>query len=230
MSLYQDKWTRWHNAAATPSKEYPSNNGWIYTAYSKYLAPETTSFEKLTECFDRCCVSSNRFNRSPGQMHPPLSKDELIGMVSCGVYNANDVWWLAKENWNFCNLLWEKVPMSLGVFFKALKALWKIRKEHRNHVWQNHVYDAFPLAFQLSLPHRYYVKKVRSYETTIWEWLAFNINYHIVKWRGAKYSRMILWLELKDMNDKRADKLPWKNWVRDYFKESHPFVKRLNDE
>ena len=37
---YQDQWTRWHHKK-TEGVNPSSHNGWIYTAYAKYLAPET---------------------------------------------------------------------------------------------------------------------------------------------------------------------------------------------
>lgn len=224
--IYQDNHTFYHDRP-TQNGEPSSNNGFIYTAYSKYLAPDTTSQKAIEQRFENCMVqySPLKVDRLPGKIEPPISKDEIIGMVSLGLLNARI---LEKSHWNYCNVRdYEPKPLSIGRVFRAVKSLWKIRKEHRNYVWENDMKEAYCLAYYLMPQHRYYVKKMSGVKPNLLERLAFYINSIIVFTKGKRYSKMILWLECEDLNHWLLRFINKKRWVKDYFDKEHPFVKGL---
>tara|TARA_R110000851_G_scaffold263127_1_gene415628 strand:- start:782 stop:1465 length:684 start_codon:yes stop_codon:yes gene_type:complete len=226
MNKYQDKYTRWHDKPCVNS-EPSSNNGWIYTAYSKYLAPETRNFETTLGCFNECVRSYSplRIDRSPGQLTPPLSKDEVIGMASLGLLTRSD---LDFNHWNFCNLPnFKPEKLTLKSAYRAAKILYKIRKEHRNYMWQNSLTEAYPLAFYLPPEDQYYVIKYYGKKPGILRTIIFYINAVMTIYKGDKSARMMLWLKCEDLSSFLLKFIPKDKWVKDYFSEEHPFVKGL---
>jgi len=225
MNNYQDKWTRWHDKPCN-NGEPRSNNGWIYSAYSKYLAPNTTDLYKRLECYNECNTKyvPLKIDRNPGDKFPPLSKDEVIGMVSLGLLTRHE---LEASHWNFCNLEYTPEKLTFSSIYKAAKALFKIRKEDRNYVWQNNVTEAYPLAFWLAPHDQYYVTRFYGYKATILQTIAFYLNILSVLTGKNKSVKMLLWLQLEDLEHPLAKKMPKNKWVKDYFGEEHPFTKGL---
>jgi hypothetical protein len=163
-------------------------------------------------------------NRLPGKLTPLMSKDEVVGMVSLGLLSYKT---LERSHFNFCNRDFGPRKLSLMIIIKAIYTLFKIRKEHRNYVWQNRLYSAYPLAFRLSPEDIYYVKAMSGVKTTLLENIVFNLNiYTTMKW-GNRSSKMFLWLKLKDLNHSTADKLPLKAYVLDYFGKDHIFYTNM---
>jgi hypothetical protein len=228
---HQDQWTRWHDKP-TDGVNPSSNNGWIYSAYAKYLKGDSIDRSRLLRCYLDCVQSLNpvMVNRSPYQTTPPFSKDEVIGCVSFGLLTDHE---LENSHYNFCNLDMNfERKLSIKSLFKAAKTLWNIRKEHRNYVWQNKMVEAYPLAFKLPPEDIYYVKKRYNKKPGILLTAAFYINSLLTIKKGDKSSRMMLWLKVKDleMENTFIGKMVmkrYKKWVRDYFHKDHPFVKEL---
>lgn len=226
LTEYQDSATMWHDRKCIngiPS----SNNTWIYTAYSKYLAPKSFLRHEVMQRYLSCARSFDplKIDRLP-QMHtPPLSKDEVIGMVSLGLLTSKE---LENSHWNFCNLEAEfDRKLSLGSIYRGIKALWGIRGKHRNTVWAENVVEAYPLAFRLAPHDIYYVKRFYKRSTSLLEKAAFYANFASVYFRGDKSSRMLLWLQLEDMNHYLLKFIPKKKWVQTYFESEHPFHKAV---
>lgn len=234
-SIYQDKWTRWHDRPCE-NEEPRSNNGWIYTAYAAHLMKGKNAFDfkMLQKCYSGCnrtIFSSNmKIDRSPGQIHPPISKDEIIGLSSLGMLNVQS---LINSHWNFCNLdEYEKEPLTIKKAWIAVKSLWKIRKEHRNHLWQNQMTETYCLAFRLMPWDTYYIKKDWGFETSIFEWFCFYLNFVVAMLNGSKSSRMLMWLRLKDLGGHKLllKILNEKKAVETYFGKEHDFYKAVNGE
>ena len=106
---------------------------------------------------------------------------------------------------------------------KAIKALWSIRNEHRNYVWENKVYDAYPLAFKLPPWDIAYIKMMEGIKLSFLEKMLFKFNAKKVIKAGDKSSRMILFLQLSDLKSPLLNEIPVVEWINDYFEEGHPF-------
>jgi hypothetical protein len=227
---YQDRWTRWHDKPCT-NGEPRSNNGWIYSAYAQYLMPVSSQTSKdsfkLLDCYLSCRKSRYplKIDRSPNDETPPLSKDEVIGLVSLGLLEPAE---LKSSHWNFCNFV-EYKPEKLNIIniYKAVKLLYAARKEHRNYIWENKVEDAYPLAFWLAPHDQYYVNRQYDKKTTLLQKISFYLNIASVLTSDNKSTKMMLWLQLTDLDHWLAKKVPKDKWVRNYFGENHPFVKGL---
>jgi len=222
MNNYQDQHTRWHD------RLHGSDNGWIYTAYAKYLMPESFNVNKLEDCYYACKRSNMplKIDRSPGEQLPPISKDEIIGLVSLGLL---DVKMLEMNCWNFCNLDVQFARnLTVGSVFKALRSMYAARKEHFTYLWKNGVEDSFVLLFRLPPWDVYYVKRysrINKYNTSeidaklktigtnirfkslekvskpsMFETVMFYVNMIAVMLKGNRSVRMMLWLQLKDLS------------------------------
>jgi len=226
MKVYQDLDTFYHDKPCINGQP-SSNNGYIYTAYSKYLAPDTTNRHRLLARFLKCTKSLDpvKINRLPQKETPPCSKDEIIGMVSLGLLSDSE---LSRSHYNFCNLdtPFER-KLSLKSIFGAVRALYKIRNEHRNYVWQNKVIAGYPLAFRLPNWDIYYVQKYSGVTPSLMNTLLFYINFINVYIKGDKSSRMMLFLQLNDLKSPLRKIIPYKKWIKDYFPEDHTFVRLL---
>ena len=218
MSNYQDGYTRWHD------RTKGSNNGFIYSSYSKYLAPHTIDQQKIRECYELCLrkLSPLKVDRSPHDPYPPISKDEIIGMVSLGLL-SRDV--LVASHWNICNLEYTPKKLTFRSFYKAAKILYKLRDEHRNYFWENEIKDAYPLAFYLPPENQYYVNKMDGTRPTIIQTIFFYINTVISLTKGDKSAKMLMWLQLSDMDHWLLRFTKQKKYVETYFEVGHPFRK-----
>jgi len=232
---YQDKFTRYHDKP-TINGESSSNNGWIYSAYSKYLLPDTLDDCKLIECASQCTRSLMplKVDRSPNDLYPPFSKDEVIGMVSLGLKFSTN---LEFSHWNFCNLKYEPKKLTLLSIFKAIMELHKIKKEikkqkleggaARNYMWQNKRTAAYALGFWLQPWDQYYVRRFNGKSTSILQKIFFYLNFISTLTKGNKSVRMMLWLQLEDLKHPLLRLIPKKKYVEAYFDKDHPFRKNL---
>lgn len=222
MSKYQDEYSLWHDRPCVDGKPR-SNNGWIYTAYSKYLAPGTFDNIKVAARFAKCLVHANPLviNRLPYKVEPPMSKDEIIGLRSLGYLSDSR---LSESHYNFCNIdaNFER-KLSLKSIYRAVKALYAIRKEHRNYVWQNKVVEAYPLAFRLPPEDIYYSRKLAGKQAGIFNTIAFYLNTAVTMYNGNKSARMMLFLKLRDLKHPLLRFIPLKKYVLAYFGPQHSF-------
>ncbi len=226
MSKYKCKYGLYHDRKCV-NNEPRSNNGWIYSAYSKYLAPSTLDMRKVSETYKKCVRSYTplQIDRLPGKKHPPLSKDEVIGQVSLGLLHHDE---LERSHYNFCNID-NKFDRKLTFknFITAAKTLYKIKDEHRNYMWENEIVEAYPLAFTLGPEDVYYVKKMSGKRPSIFESVVFYLNAWATIRDGNKSARMMLWLKCKDMDHRLLGYCSKDKWVRDYFESEHDFVVNL---
>lgn len=226
MRNFQDQWTRWHHKESDGINP-PSHNGWIYSAYAKYLAPGTTDSQLLFECYRKCTRSLDpvKVDRSPNLIKPPLSKDEVIGLVSLGLLTNNE---LQNSHYNFCNLDADfNRKLSFSNFFSGLKALFKIRKEDRNYAWQHNMVETYPLLFKLPPWDIYYVKKIYKKRANLLEFVLFYLNAFTTILKGSGSVKMLLWLQLKDLGMNKLSKLiKLEKALNHDFKEDHPFYKK----
>lgn len=226
VSRYQDKNTMWHDKICNKG-EPSSNNGWIYSAYAKYLAPCTTDRLKLLNTHIKCIENTKplQINRLPGKSRPPMSKDEIIGMVSLGLVDDLE---LRQNHYNFANIggSFDR-KLSIPNVIKAIKILYRIRKEHRNYVWENNLVDAYPLTFRLAPEDIYYVRKKAGESAGIFNTIVFYINALMTYFKGNKSARMMLWLKMEDLDNPLKAAIPKKKWVTEYFGEEHDFTKGL---
>lgn len=223
---YQDSDSFYHDKP-TKNGDPSSNNGFIYTAYSNYLAPDSISRNAILARYINCRESLDplMINRLPYKKLPPQSKDEIIGMVSLGLLSNGE---LEASHWNFCNID-DKFDRKLTIksFFKAAISLFKVRKEHRNYAWENNMTETYPLMFNLPLWDRYYVKKQYSVSPNLAEVTFFYLNAAMTYFKGNKSSRMMLWLQLSDLRHPLLKYIPRNKWVRTYFGDDHTFTKNL---
>lgn len=230
-SKYQDVFYRWHDKpvyGGLPS----SNNGWVYTAYAKELGllKKENEFSTIKYYFKSCKRNNYplKIDRIFGIKTPPISKDEIIGLVYMGYLAYEE---LKNSDWNFCNLDeydQTKTKLTFKTGLKALFALYKLRNGHRNDVWKLKVVEAYPLAFRLMPWDKYYVKKVYGKEVSIYEIIMFALNFWFVLFSDNFSTRNLLWLQLRDMKYfKMAKMLNPKANFYNYFKDDHPFREAL---
>lgn len=201
---HQDKWTRMHDKP-TNGIDPSSNNGFIYSAYTMHVAPELIIKPRIIDCVNKCTVNAFEFkyNRSPNKITPPFSRDEVMGLLS--LFKDTDYGMelykrLKANHWNFCNFkYYQKEPLTLDKILTAADALYEIRNEHRNHVWQTSRKEAYCLAFRLPPSDIYYVKKLYGDEPSILETIAFYAETIQARYRGTKSTRMISWLKVMDL-------------------------------
>ena len=169
---YIDKWGRYHDKACL-NGESSSNNGWIYTAYAEKLGLEVDYFT-LAMCF-RSCKIANRdlangiaLIRSPNKETPPMSRDEVLGMVSLGFLKPQHL-----NGWNFS-------PYAIPKFnlIKTIKQFLELKDKHRNYLWQNKMEHTYRFAFSVPLTDRHFILQ---------KWGRFNPFY----WLVAKIDSMI---------------------------------------
>jgi len=223
---YQDKYTMWHDQECI-NGEPRSNNPWIYSAYAQYLAPNTVDLEKRHQRFRECYRSFDPIliDREPGRTDFPISKDEIIGMVSSGLLTRSE---LKVSHWNFCNLEGDfDRKLTIKSFFTAAKALYGLRDKHRNYFWENKMVETYPLAFYLPPWDQYYVNRHYKRGSSIFQYLAFYLNAASVLTKGNKSVRMLLFLQLSDMDHWLLKLVPKKKYVKAYFEEGHPFREGL---
>lgn len=241
MSKFQDSSSRFHDKQ-TDGESPSSNNGFIYSAYAEHIVPELLRRMLITDYLDECIVDLSKFqiNRKPNDPTPPMSKDEVIGILSIykgTPYGKRLYESLKRNHWNFCNLPeYEKKPLNLNRIITAVDALIELKDYHRNYVWENKVVEAYPLAFRLPPEDIYYIMKLYGERPSLFDTAAFYANAALTLYKGDKSSKMLLWLRIKDLKmeksfiGKRVIKRETE-FITNYFKDkNHPFVKKVLDK
>lgn len=184
MNNYVDLYGRYHDKPVTDSDPVPSNNGWIYTAYVDKAGLPVDS-NQLDYYFVECHVDFEGFPtralfRSPGKSTPPISRDEILGVVSLGLLkNESEI----IQDWNF-----SPYPLPKFSLIKLVKQLWELRPglladkyitlfnffggkavklpfgyhlafKHRNYFWQNGLDQIYRFAFSVPLSDRHFILK-----------------------------------------------------------------------
>lgn len=215
MSKYQDKWSRWHDKPCV-NFEPKSNNGWIYSAYSRKLNLPL-DWNKLTECFAGCRegypLTSIVFDRSPGKKEPPNSRDEILGAYYLGFIHPK---YMIFNDWCF-----SPVPVPPFNPVKTIAALWRLRKAHRNAVWKDagepHVWR---FAYKIPIQDRAFMLREAKMNVPLfyrlWEWCSLMFS------KPSDSSSLINWLKYSDRPDIEL-------FVR-YFGHDHDFCKKIRGE
>jgi len=151
MNNYYDKYGRLHDKPCI-NEEPKSNNGWLYTAYAKKLGIPL-DIQKLSDCMEACYEQSPvpHFNRSPGKQLPPMSRDEILGLVYLDIIQHDG----DKTPWNF-----SPYPIPRFNSFKLAAQLWQLRpslKRHRNYFWENNLDQIYRFAFSVPLVDRAFI-------------------------------------------------------------------------
>lgn len=203
MISYFDKYGRIHDKPCL-NGEPSSNNGWIYTAYYKKLTGYSTIDP---EAANVCC---DELVRSPNKPVPPISRDEILGLVYLGFLLPGHL-----DGWSFSPY---KVPEINP--FKLIKQLWEMRNQDRNYFWKNDLDQIYRFAFSVPLVDRHFILQC---------WGQFNILY----WAIAKIDSMI------NSSNRSSRAIAWLKYdkpieeLRQYFTEQHPvnaYVEKLTKE
>jgi hypothetical protein len=147
MNNYIDKYGRYHHKPVTESKPIPSGNGWLYTAYAYKLGLPINK-KSLEQCLNQCKLHPYLpiLNRSPGQELPPMSRDEILGLVELGFLIYRD-----DGSWNF-----SPRPIPKFNIVTLLKQILEARGKHRNYFWENNLDQLYRFAFSVPLVDRHY--------------------------------------------------------------------------
>lgn len=146
MNNYYDMWGRLHHKPC--QKLQPSsNNGWIYTSYSKKLGL-STNIRMLSTCF-RDCFRDGVLHRHPSSVESsvPISRDEILGMAYLGFLKRKHL-----NGWNFS-------PYEIPKFniIKLILQLKEAHNKHRNYFWQNNLNQLYRFAFSVPLQDRAFI-------------------------------------------------------------------------
>jgi len=149
MSNYQDRWGRYHHKVCIDG-EPSSNNGWVYTAYAAKLGI-LVDHKLLWECYQASFVELPvpHLTRSPGKSLPPMSRDEVLGIIVLGVSTIPK-----KPDWNFSPYPIPK--FNLIELTKQLILLYKNRAD-RNYFWENNLDQIYRFAFSVPLTDRHFI-------------------------------------------------------------------------
>lgn len=226
MKTYTDKWGRFHDKP-TDGVKSSSNNGWIYTAYALALGIDIKA--SIIDCYGQCKVSEHPLimNRTPNDPEPPMSRDEIIGLVSLRLLPGER---LEKNHWQYYSEPNVKPRKKLN-WWKIAKALWKLKGKHRNYVWEEKIVDAYPAVFRLPPPDAYYVRKKWKMKTTRTQAIIFRASalQTLLKRSnstGNISAKNIIWLQLKDMGMEKSflyRLTKQKSDFKKYFKPEHIF-------
>ena len=122
----------------------------------------------------------------------------------------------------------KKLALTFKNFFKAIKTLFKIRKEGRNYAWQQNMTETYPLLFKLPPWDIYYIKKYYKKKPSLLETILFYLNSISVISGNNGSIQMLLWLQLMDLSMYNMAKLiNVKKALKHDFKEDHPFYKNV---
>lgn len=227
-SIYQDRWSRYHDKPCTKKDGSPSsNNGWIYTAYAVELGFGVDWYQ-LDQCMRNCKRSHYpQWDRTPGKALPPLSRDEILGMYSLSFIKCGT---LKLNHWQFCNIPgFHPKPLTQLNWLKVIKALWKIRKEHRNTLWEEK--DLWHVGFRLPPQDTWFILKLAEREVGLIHTMYFYISaFFTINGKSAS-GKLILWLKLKHLRMEGSilyQALDHRKAFLEYFGTSHPFNKQGN--
>lgn len=146
--IYHDKYGRIHNKPVTESNPYPCNNAWLYTAY---YGEVTEKYMPVYEAYEDCTQTGVLY-RNPLQATPPVSRDEVLGLVYLGYLGC-----LTRNGWDFSPY---RIPPCN--FFKLVSQLWEARNQHRNYFWENKLDQIYRFAFSVPIQDRYFILEINK--------------------------------------------------------------------
>lgn len=225
-SLYHDK--------PVKNNEPSSNNGWLYTSMAMLLGVQELDmvhFMQLRDTYNECLnTNMNRLyfiNRLPNKAHPPISRDEVIGLTFLGSnlphILMHNKWYMFRTH----KIIWHGL-------IDQLRAIWSMRNEHRNYFWQNGVDAAYPIAMRIWWHDRYYMKKVMAIRPTIFEFICFYIYAFSIVKSGSAGEKNLLTIQLADVASKGSwlaesllNNIDVRANIREYFGTDHIFYKKM---
>jgi hypothetical protein len=170
---YVDQYGRYHTKPVTPTNPVPTNNGWIYTAYAKKAGLPIDDY-KLRYCLELSDQGDGIIWRSPGKELPPMSRDEILGMVELNL--IGDV-----PNWNF-----SPYPIPKFNLVKLVKQLLEQKGQHRNYFWVNGLDQMYRFAFAVPLTDRHFILSKQG-KFNILYWAIAKVDSIIGKDSGIRY-------------------------------------------
>ena len=225
MDNFQCKYGLFHDKPCI-NNEPRSNNGWIYTAQSKYAMGIKYEPEDYYPLWRKCFRYDHVIywiDRLPGKLLPPISRDEIIGMASLGLPIAGVL--DHNKNWMLYN---EEVTKNIP-FLDTLKSLWAIRNMHRNFFWQEEILEIFPISMKVFPHDRYYLKKLSGIKTDALEYFLFYLYAFSIIFRGSAGEQNLLYLQLKDMGSYLCRFIPYRKNMLKYFGPGHIFNGHLRE-
>ena len=222
---YKDNEGYYHDRATTDGLA-SSNNALVYTAYAKALGIELelkeVEYQTSIYISHEADFIAHRINRID-EIQPPISKDEFLGMVILKT-NEKVVDTVIKNNWNF-----SKYSKSVGLI-RSIKATLKLRKEHRNYVWKERVYDAYPTAYSVPYKMRYFTQAYRGESINLFYMAMFYLGILTTSLFSSAGSKNMLWLQLTMLNNPLVKLINYKKNFLEYFGKDHTFNKVINNE
>lgn len=188
MDNYIDQYGRYHDKPVTETNPIPSNNGWIYTAYAQKAGLEIDDY-KLRYCAELCDQGYGVLWRTPGKEMPPMSRDEVLGMIALGVMDI-------PKDWSF-----SPFPIPKFSLVSLAKQLWQLRPQweqtselfypqlkmkHRNYFWQNNLDQIYRFAFSVPLVDRHYILSKKN-KFNIFYWAIAKADSLLGKDSGIRY-------------------------------------------
>ncbi len=181
--MFRDKYGLYNEKSLT-NNEPSGNDGPILTSYVQKNGGDVDLAFIRREYWDKLAGRPIPKERLPGKPLPPPSRDTILGWYWLGFLSVDD---LQKRKWNFS-------PWSFPAFnpLKTLAALWRLRKKHRNALWQNggepHLWR---FAFSVPIQDRAYMLRDSGKAVPlfyrVYEWISNNRK------ARSRSSEMIMW-------------------------------------
>lgn len=243
MNNYFDEFGRLHHKPVTKDNPIPSNNGWWYSGlYEVITGVRNFPYYALLE-HSIVNLETVNIHRHPEKYWsiknvPPISKDEIFGLNICpdaeigkpSVYRA-----LKANNWCFggvkglpyWHLYWIPLAIFQGIQFK-------LRKEHRNAVWQKPEKYKWlrQIAFRLMPWDVYYMKRTNNDKYSSFESWTFAYNVKNISENGSKSSKNLVIGQLLHLGKKvvASKYFDIEQCMRDYFPGDHPIVRYFDEQ
>lgn len=173
---YLDSRGRYHDSPVTQSNPFPSNNGWIYTAYMARVEVEVsqtlTTLVNVDKSTALTCSNLNiRHLPEDKVSNAPMSRDEILGLAYLG-YVSKDL----TETWRF-NPSDRPIPkfsltklikqaqhlVIVNTYYKRVLGfdikMFNFELAHRNFFWKNNLDQLYRFAFSVPIQDRYSILK-----------------------------------------------------------------------
>lgn len=140
---YIDRYGRIHDKPVV-NGDYSSNNGFFYSAVARKLGGFVPiDYRYASEC-------SKRKVRHLDKVEPPISRDEILGLVSLGTMTQREL-----PTWSF-----SPYPLPNFNLITLVKQLWDCKDKHRNYFWQNNLSQVYHVAFSVPLQDRHFINTI----------------------------------------------------------------------
>lgn len=184
--MYQDKFGLYHLRPCVDG-EPSGNDGPIITAYAQKEGLEV-DLNRIKELYwDQLAGGEIPTERLPGKSTPPPSRDTVLGWYWLGFLSVPT---LIKHDWSF-----SPFPLPKFNIYKTILALWRMRKAHRNTLWQGsgepHLWR---FAFSVPIQDRAYMLRHSGYKVP-WSYTVFEFIHKKLIWKSES-SKRIAWRKI----------------------------------